>query len=149
VETRLARLRSGEFDALVLAAAGLDRLGIEITPAARLPFEVMLPAPAQGALAIQVRAGDVALRRALAAIEHRPTRIAVEAERMLLQRVGGGCLAPLGAIGQVVGATLTLRAAFESSEGSLARAEATGPMTRPATVVAEVARRISGATVTA
>lgn len=149
VETRLARLRAGEFDALVLAAAGLDRLGIEVTQDARLPFEVMLPAPAQGALAVQVRADDVALRDALTGIEHAPSRIAVEAERMLLRRVGGGCLAPLGAVGQVVGATLTLRAAFEHSDGSLARAEAAGSVARPEAVVAEVARQITEAPVPA
>ena len=149
VETRLGRLRAGEFDALVLAAAGLDRLGVEVAPDARLPFEIMLPAPAQGALALQVRAGDVAFRDALTVVEHGPSRIAVEAERMLLRQLGGGCLAPLGALGQVVGATLTLRAAFEHSDGSLARAEAAGPVTRSAVVVDDVARQISGATVPA
>lgn len=149
VETRLARLRAGEFDALVLAAAGLDRLGIDVPVAARLPFEVMLPAPAQGALALQVRAGDVALRGALAAVEHGPSRIAVEAERTLLRRIGGGCLAPLGAFGEVVGATLTLRAAFEHPDGSLSRVEAAGPVAGWTAVVEDVARRISGATVPA
>lgn len=149
VETRLARLGAGEFDALVLAAAGLDRLGIEVPVDGRLPFDVMLPAPAQGALAIQVRAGDVALRDHLSTIEHRPTRIAVEAERMLLRRIGGGCLAPLGALGQVIGSTLTLRAALELSNGSLARAEARGPVAGTPEVVDEVARQITIATVPA
>lgn len=149
VETRLARLRAGEFDALVLAAAGLDRLGIKVPLAARLPFEVMLPAPAQGALALQVRAGDVAIRDPLTAIEHGPSRIAVEAERTLLRRVGGGCLAPLGALGQVIGATLTLSAAFEHADGSLARAEAAGSVARPEAVVAKVASQITEAPVPA
>ena len=145
VENRLRRLRAGEYDGLVLAAAGLDRLGIDVAPEWRLPFEVMLPAPAQGALALQVRAADAALREALAKIDHRPTRIAVEAERSLLRAIGGGCLAPLGALGEVTGSTLLLRAAFEDRVGGLIRVEASGPITDGPAVAADVARRLSEA----
>lgn len=144
VETRLRRLRDGEFDGLLLAAAGLDRLGVPIAPDARLPFEIMLPAPAQGALALQVRADDTALREALATVDHRPTRIAVEAERALLREIGGGCLAPLGALGEVEGETLRLRAAFETPAG-LVRADATGPAADPALVVRRVANELGTA----
>ena len=143
VETRLARLAAGDFDGLILAAAGLDRLGINVAHDARLPFDLMLPAPAQGALAIQVRADDPVLREVLAKVEHRPTRIAVEAERGLLRRIGGGCLAPLGALGEVAGDRLRLRAAFEHASGTLRRAEASGSASRPAEVVARVAARIA------
>ena len=143
VETRLARLMAGDFDGLVLAAAGLDRLGVEVVDDARLPFELMLPAPAQGALAIQVRADDTALRDALAQVDHRATRIAVEAERDLLRRIGGGCLAPLGALGEVDGDSIRLRAAFEDDSGSLRRAEGAGSASRPDAVVAQVAARIA------
>ena len=139
VESRLVRLHAGEFDALLLAAAGLDRLGISVPPHARLPFEVMLPAPAQGALALQCRAEDHALLPMLAAVDHRPTRIAVEAERALLRRIGGGCLAPLGALGEVDGSTLALRAAFEDRAGAFVRAEASGPLEDPAALVERVA----------
>jgi hydroxymethylbilane synthase len=139
VETRLRRLRAGEYDAVILAAAGLDRLGIEVPDRARLPFELMLPAPAQGALALQLRADDAALRDALRAIDHAPTRIAVEAERALLRRVGGGCLAPLGTLGEVAGTTLRLRAAFEDGAGTLLRAEDSGPALAPDAVVERVA----------
>lgn len=145
VESRLRRLESGEYDGLVLAAAGLDRLGIAVPPSARLPYEVMLPAPAQGALALQVRAGDDALRRAIAAVDHPPTRIAVEAERALLRRIGGGCLAPLGALGEVVDGTLRLRAAFEDPSGELRRAEASGSASDPEAVMGAVADTILGA----
>lgn len=103
VETRIARMEGGEYDAIVLAAAGLDRLGIEIDEAAFLPLDAVLPAPAQGALAIQVRADDAELRDALASADHAATRIAVETERALLRAVGGGCLAPLGALAEVEG----------------------------------------------
>lgn len=139
VESRLRRLRAGEFDALLLAAAGLDRLGIAIPPTARLSFDLMLPAPAQGALALQCRSDDAALSASLAAVDHRPTRVAVEAERALLRRIGGGCLAPLGALGETDGATLRLRAAYEDRGGAFVRSEATGPLDDPATVVERVA----------
>lgn len=148
VETRLRRLRAGEFDGLILAAAGLDRLDIKVPPSARLPFEVMLPAPAQGALALEVRADDTALREALATIDHRPTRIAVEAERALLRQIGGGCLAPLGALGEVAGERLRLRAAFETPAG-ISRAEATGLAAHAARVVQQVARELGTAAVRA
>ena len=145
VETRLRRLGSGEFDAVVLAAAGLDRLGVDVPQHARLPFDLMLPAPAQGALALQVRADDRALRAALAGVDHAPTRIAVEAERALLRRIGGGCLAPLGALGEVSGDVLRLRAAFEDRSGAYRRAEASGPADRPAAVIDRVAEAIVAA----
>lgn len=112
VETRIRRMHEGEYDAVVLACAGLDRLGIAIPDAARLPFELMLPAPAQGALAVQVRADREDLRSLLAPLDHPPSRAAVEAERALLTAIGGGCLAPLGALGEVAGGELRLRATY-------------------------------------
>ncbi len=139
VETRLQKLARGELDGLILAAAGLDRLEIEVPARARLPFEVMLPAPAQAALAIPIRASDSCLRDALAAVDHAPTRIAVEAERALLRSIGGGCLAPLGALGEVTNESLRLRAAFEDRDGTIGRAEASGPVTDVGEIVASVA----------
>jgi hydroxymethylbilane synthase len=138
VESRLRRLEAGEYDALILAAAGLDRLGVTV-PAWRLPYELMLPAPAQGALALQARSDDASLIEALAAIDHRATRLAVEAERALLRRIGGGCLAPLGALGEVDGSELRLRAALEDGSGAFVRAEATGPADDAAGVVERAA----------
>ncbi|MEA2650442.1 MAG: hydroxymethylbilane synthase [Chloroflexota bacterium] len=142
VETRLRRMQAGELDALILAAAGLDRLGIELPDHARLPFDLMLPAPAQGALAIQVRSEDGDLRAALATADHVPTRVAVDAERALLRRIGGGCLAPLGALGEVAGGTLRLRAAYEDRSGAYWRADASGPAHDADAVVTDVAERI-------
>ena len=139
VETRLRRLAAGEYDGVVLAAAGLDRLGIEVPSEALLPLDLMLPAPAQGALALQIRADDTALHSVLGEVEHVPTRIAVEAERRLLRRIGGGCLAPLGALGEVEDGRLRLRAAYEDAAGTHVRAEAIGPAADPEAVVAEVA----------
>jgi hydroxymethylbilane synthase len=142
VETRLRRLEAGEFDAVVVAAAGLDRLGIKVPDEARLSLDLMLPAPAQGALALQVRAGDTELRRRVAKADHPPTRIAVEAERALLRRVGGGCLAPLGALGEVTRETLRLRAAYEDRHGGFVRADVSAGADHPAAVVEAVARVI-------
>lgn len=126
VESRIERVRRGELDGVLLAAAGLDRLGIAIAPDARLPLELLLPAPAQGALAIQVRGDDAPLLAAVARADHAPTRAAVQAERALLRAVGGGCLAPLGALGEIDGDELRLRAAFETADGSLLRADERG-----------------------
>jgi hydroxymethylbilane synthase len=142
VETRLQRLHDGEFDAVILAAAGLDRLGIDVPELSRQPFDLLLPAPAQGALALQARSADHELRAALASVEHAETRISVDAERALLRRIGGGCLAPLGALGEVSAGTLRLRAAFEDATGDYRRAEASGPVDDAEAVVSAVAERI-------
>ena len=145
VETRLRRLGAGEYEAVILAAAGLDRLGISMPDHARLPFEISLPAPAQGALALQARADDQDLLGRLAMLDHRPTRIAVETERRLLRRIGGGCLAPLGALGEVHGPALRLRAAYDVGDGRLVRADATGDAEAPDDVIARVARDVLAA----
>ena len=142
VDTRLRRLEADEYDALLLAAAGLDRLRIPTSEGDRLPLEVMLPAPGQGALVLQVRADDVSL---LAPLDHGPTRLAVQAERALLRALGGGCLAPLGALAEVVNGQLRLRAAYEGRTG-FTRVDITGPAERPADVVAKAAARIREAT---
>lgn len=142
VPSRIARLERGEFDGLVVAAAGLDRLGLAVPDDARLPLELMLPAPAQGALALQSRAADTDLRGRLASIEHGPTRLAVDAERALLRAIGGGCLAPLGALGEVTNGILRLRAAYEDDRGAFGRAEASGSEADAGAVVARVAREL-------
>lgn len=142
VDTRLQRLEAGEYDALLLAAAGLDRLGIPVSDDDRLPLDLMLPAPGQGALALQVRAGDVPV---VASLDHEPTRVAVQVERALLRALGGGCLAPLGALAEAVHGQLRLRAAYEGRLG-FTRVDLSGPAGRPAEVVAEAAARIREAT---
>lgn len=142
VDTRLRRLEAGEYDALLLAAAGLDRLGIPVGEGDRLPLDLMLPAPGQGALALQVRADDV---QAVASLDHEPTRVAVQAERALLRALGGGCLAPLGALAEIADGHLRLRAAYEGRSG-FTRVDLNGPADRPGEVVAEAAARIREAT---
>lgn len=97
VDTRLRRLAAGETDALILACAGLDRLGLSERIAERLAPDVVPPAAGQGAIAVQIRNDDAWLLDVLAAIDDRPTRLAVEAERSFLHAMGGGCRAPIGA----------------------------------------------------
>lgn len=98
VDTRLRKLAEGEFDATVLAAAGLLRLGVVPEHAAPLPVAEMVPAPGQGCLAVETRTDDAATLEALAPLDHIPSRIALEAERGLMLRLGGGCALPLGAL---------------------------------------------------
>ena len=97
VDTRLRKLADGEFDALVLAHAGLIRLGLDDRITEFLQPDVMLPAVGQGALAIEIRAEDAATRAAVELLDYAPSRRAVLAERSLLAALGGGCLAPVGA----------------------------------------------------
>jgi hydroxymethylbilane synthase len=97
VDTRLAKLEAGELDALVLAAAGLARLGLMPPHATPLPLEEMVPAPGQGALAVQARADDDRTREIVNQLDHPRSRVAYEAERALVGRLGGDCSLPLGA----------------------------------------------------
>lgn len=117
VDTRLARLRRGEYDAIVLAAAGLRRLGLAPPFAVALPFALMLPAPGQGALAVQCRADDVATRSLLARIDDPAVRASTNAERAFLEGLGGGCLAPIAAHAAVAGGVLVLDGLVASTDG--------------------------------
>ena len=118
VPTRLRKLDAGDVDAVVLAAAGLDRLGIRREHAHRLGVGEMLPAPGQGCLAVQCRAANRKLRAALTLLEHHPSGVALETERALVRRLGGGCDLPLGAIAAVRGDTVRLAAIVAAPDGS-------------------------------
>lgn len=98
VPTRLEKLREGAFDAIVLATAGLVRLGLDECITAVLSAESFPPAPGQGAIAVQVRSGDARTAAAVDALDHGDTRVAVTAERAFLRRIEGGCQAPAGAL---------------------------------------------------
>jgi hydroxymethylbilane synthase len=127
LDTRLRKLDEGGFDAIVLAAAGLMRLGLAERIASRFEPEAMLPCAGQGALGIEVRADATALREQLGQLTHRPTWLAVQAERAVSRALGGSCSMPLAAHGTWHGETLTLRAALgdgESPTAPLLRAQA-------------------------
>jgi len=118
VETRLRRLDEGAADAVVLAAAGIDRLGRQERIDERLDPEVVAPAPGQGALAVQVRRADARLVQAVSAIDDDDIRLAVEAEREVLRATGGTCRAPVGALASVKNNAFTLLAAGVNSDGT-------------------------------
>jgi hydroxymethylbilane synthase len=123
VDTRLRKMRERELDAIVLAACGLDRLGLAGEIGARLEPDVMLPEAAQGALALQVRSGEEEL---VAHADHAETRRRVEAERRCVATIGAGCLAPVAAHHDGT----TLRALIAAEDGSwVERAEGDDPVT--------------------
>ena len=117
VDTRLRKLRNGECDAIILAAAGLDRLGLERNVTELLSTEVMLPAVGQGALAIQSRENDDEMGALLRHIDHEPTRRAVEAERAFARRLGANCRTPIAAYARTTGAKLTIEGLVSSLDG--------------------------------
>lgn len=117
VETRLAKVTSGEFDAVVLADAGLRRLGLDRHIRKRFSITEMVPAPAQGALAVEAREGSESADL-LRAIDHAPTRTAIEAERSLLARTGAGCRAALGALATVTEAGTAMHGFVADATGA-------------------------------
>lgn len=116
VATRLAKVEAGDIDATLLAAAGLDRLGIAV--GAPLPHDVMLPAPAQGAVGVTIRADDTRMRALLGAINDAETSSAVGLERRLLAALGADCHSPVGANAVVMGDTVGMHAEILSPDGS-------------------------------
>ncbi len=128
VDTRLRKLDEGQFDALVLAAAGLRRLGFGDRISALIPLDRCVPAPGQGAIAIEVRADDSKTGQAVAAVSHADTAVALETERIVVDEIGGGCQVPLGAVATIADGTLELLAVVASPDGSrVARATVRGP----------------------
>jgi hydroxymethylbilane synthase len=143
VETRLRKLREEGYHALILAQAGLQRLGLTGVVTEVLDQSWMLSAVGQGALGLQCRADDDTTLKLLAALDDPSTRRAVEAERSLLYHLGGGCQVPLGALAQVEGEVLTLRAAVLALDGSRRVAgEESGPAADAAAVGERLAARL-------
>lgn len=132
VQTRLAKLDRGDCDALLLAAAGLDRLGLAERIAARLPVDVMLPAVTQGVLGLECRAGDAAVTALLAPLNEPDTALRVRAERAFAARLGGGCHTPLAAHAVLDGAQLHLTGLVGSPDGRrVLRQAQSGPADAP------------------
>lgn len=124
VDTRLRRVEEGEYDAVILAMAGLRRLGVAVADEEALDPQDFLPAPGQGALAVQVRADNTGLREGISlALDDRDTRLAVTAERSLLALLGASCDLALGALGRVDGEDVVVDAAL-AKDGDLVRATA-------------------------
>jgi hydroxymethylbilane synthase len=141
VETRIAKLDRGEYAAIVLAVAGLNRLGLSGRIRAIIDAEVSLPAAGQGALAIECRAARCDVVGALAALNDASTAACVRAERAVSRALGGSCQVPLAAYGELVSGRLRLRALVASPDGRrVIRAEVTGDVADPEAAGVAVAR---------
>ena len=129
LDTRLRKLEVGEYDGIILAAAGITRLGWSDRVTEYLSPDVCLPAIGQGALALEGRADDGFVREVVARLDHHPTRTAVTAERALLERLEGGCQVPIAAHATITNGTLTLNALIAGVNGRrLVRDSLQGPM---------------------
>lgn len=132
LDTRLRKLDEGQVDALVVAWAGLARLGLLARVAERLPYDVCLPAVGQGALAVEARAGDAGICALLARIDDAPSRAAVLAERAFLRRLEGGCQVPIGGVARVEGRSVVLEGMVATLDGrNLVRGRLQGDVTDP------------------
>jgi hydroxymethylbilane synthase len=142
VDTRLRKLDAGEYDALVLAVAGLKRLGHQARISVSIPHEECIPAPGQGIVAIQARLDAADVRGAVASINDPATAACFEAERAVVSALGGGCQLPLGVIAMHTAECLQMHAIVASPDGSRhIRQSARGDASRPA----ELGRRLAAA----
>ena len=143
VPRRLQLLAEGEFHAILLASAGLARLERRPPQAIALPLDRFLPAPGQGAMAVQIRTDDPETRELVASIDDPRVRLAVHAERALLRALEGGCSAPIGALARVEGSRLTLRAMVVDPSGARSlHGERAGTVDMTAAAEADIARRL-------
>jgi len=117
VETRISKVAAGKVDAIIIACAGLNRLGLTDKISAVLPAEDFLPAPGQGALAVQTPAEDNELIELVSKLDDENTRTATQAERHLLEAMQGGCSIPLGVYSHISGDSITLKAMISDIEG--------------------------------
>ncbi len=143
VPTRIDKLDAGEYDAIVLAAAGVKRLGREDRITDYFTADILPPAVSQGAITVQLREGDDRVGAFVGALEHAPTRAATRAERALLRTVEGGCQIPVGAHATVHGETLRLHAAICSLDGTESVAgNREGPLADAASLGEDLAREL-------
>ena len=141
LDTRLAKLDREEFDVIIVAAAGVRRLGLWQRVGEALERTSWLPAPGQGALAVVTRSEDTEGRSRLGGLDHAPSHLAVRSERALLAALGGGCQTPIAALGLPYDSGLRLWALVASPDGSqVVRADATGRVSEPEALGGEVAK---------
>jgi hydroxymethylbilane synthase len=143
IDTRLRKVSDGEFDAVILAAAGLKRLGWEGRVSEYLPAEKFLPAVGQGALAIEIRLDDEEMAKIAVTLNHLPTWQCITAERTFLSAMGGGCRAPIAALGAVSGDILQLDGMVaEVSKGKILRFSEEGSVSAPQELGQSLARKL-------
>ena len=143
LDTRIGKVDRGEYDAILVAAAGVRRLGLWHRVAEALERTAWLPAPGQGALGLVARADDAATQRVLRTLDHRPSHVAVRAERALLSSLGGGCQTPVAALGLPYDSGLRLWGLVASPDGGrVARADLTGSLADPEALGAALAEAL-------
>lgn len=143
VETRVRKLDAGEFDAILLAIAGLERLGLGGRIRERLTPQQMLPAVGQGVIGIECRADDGRVRNFLAPLEHATTRTCLDAERAFAARLGGSCQSPIACHATLTGATITVRGLVASPDGKeLFPGEISGPAAEAGKLGLALAERV-------
>jgi hydroxymethylbilane synthase len=146
VDTRLRKLDAGEMDAIILACAGLMRLGLHARITARLDPKVSLPAVTQGVIGIECRAADAGNRALLLALEDAPTRLVMDAERAFAARLGGSCQSPIAAFAELKSNQITLDGLVAEPDGSrLLRDSITGGTENPAALGRQLADRLLAA----
>ncbi len=144
--TRLRKLDAGDYDVLVLAAAGLLRLEQGARISATLPPDACVPAPGQGIIAVEIRAADDDIHAILSRIDDPPSATALRAERAVVTRLGGGCQMPIGAYAEVTGATVAIAGVVVSPDGArAARATASGEAGQADAVGVQLAERLLAA----
>jgi len=143
VQTRIRRLEAGEVDAIILARAGMERLGLTEKISYCFDPKQFTPAPAQGALAVQTRSDDIATTKLVAAIDDNNTRTATFAERQVLMTTQCGCHAPVGAFAEIAGAEIVIRAFISDLQGEefLTR-EITGPASKAEELAEQIAEQL-------
>ena len=119
VDTRLRKLEAGDYEAIILAAAGVNRLGLTALVKQVIPAEIMCPAAGQGALGIEIRKGDEAIRQHLSFLDDSAARQTTTAERALLNKLGGGCQVPIGAFAELRAKEIHLEGVVAHPDGSL------------------------------
>jgi hydroxymethylbilane synthase len=146
LDTRLRKLDSGEYDAIILACAGLHRLGLGARVTEKISFDICVPAVGQGALAIQSRIDDERVRSILAPLEDACARAEVTAERALMAALDGGCQTPIGGAATAEGGVLRLCAMVASTDGKMViRREASGSVDSPEELGQSVAKALMDA----
>ena len=143
VPTRIGKAQSGEFDAVVLAAAGLERLGLLEQAGQLFSTDEIMPAVGQGVLAVECREDDHEVVDILSRVDDPPTRAAINAERGFLRRLGAGCSLPIGAFATLEDGILELRAVIASESGVIARGETSGITADAELLGAELAERLA------
>jgi hydroxymethylbilane synthase len=143
VDSRIALVKQGRLDAVVLAAAGLIRLGLSDVISETIDVDDMLPAPAQGALAVECRADDERTLRLVAALDDRDARLSVTAERAVMRSLEAGCSAPLGVLAAVHGQSVEMRALVAAADGGALIADSVrGPAVRVGQLAESLARSL-------